>query len=170
MQQKMSNITGVLTTGLQWLLIAAMALLVADVVWGVLTRYVGGEQASWTEELARFLLIWVSLLGGAAAFEQKSHLGVDYFVTKFDDSIRDNLKMFSYAIVLFFAISIFVVGGSQVVYNALVLDQTTPALGWKMGLVYLVIPISGVFMVLFTIVNLMELRSPESNDESREAS
>ena len=170
MQQKMSNITGVLTTGLQWLLIAAMALLVADVVWGVLTRYVGGEQASWTEELARFLLIWVSLLGGAAAFEQKSHLGVDYFVTKFDDSIRDNLKMFSYVIVLFFAISIFVVGGARVVYNALALDQTTPALGWKMGYVYLVIPISGVFMTLFTIANLMELRDSESINESKEES
>ena len=170
MQQGLSKIAGVLTTILQWLLIAAVALLVLDVVWGVLTRYVGGEQASWTEELARFLLIWVSLLGGAAAFEQKSHLGVDYFVTKFDDSIRDNLKIFSYIIVLFFAVSIFVIGGSQVVYNALVLDQTTPALGWKMGHVYLAIPIAGVFMVLFTIVNLMELRSPESNDESREAS
>ncbi len=170
MQQGLSKIAGVLTTILQWLLIAAVALLVLDVVWGVLTRYVGGEQASWTEELARFLLIWVSLLGGAAAFEQKSHLGVDYFVTKFDDSIRDNLKIFSYIIVLFFAVSIFVIGGSQVVYNALVLDQTTPALGWKMGHVYLAIPIAGVFMVLFTIANLLELRSTESNSESREAS
>ena len=170
MQLSVSKITRVLTTCLQWLLIAAMTLLVFDVVWGVLTRYVGGEQASWTEELARFLLIWVSLLGGAAAFEQKSHLGVDYFVTKFDDSIRDNLKIFSYVIVLFFAISIFVIGGSQVVYNALVLDQTTPALGWKMGHVYLAIPISGVFMVLFTIANLLELRSSESNSETKEAS
>jgi len=116
------------------------------------------------------LLIWVSLLGGAAAFEQKSHLGVDYFVTKFDDSIRDNLKMFSYVIVLFFAISIFVVGGARVVYNALALDQTTPALGWKMGYVYLVIPISGVFMTLFTIANLMELRDSESINESKEES
>ncbi len=170
MQQAVSKVAGVLTTILQWLLIAAVALLVLDVVWGVLTRYVGGEQASWTEELARFLLIWVSLLGGAAAFEQKSHLGVDYFVTKFDDSIRDNLKIFSYIIVLFFAVSIFVIGGSQVVYNALVLDQTTPALGWKMGHVYLAIPISGVFMVLFTIANLLELRSSESNSETKEAS
>ena len=170
MQQGLSKIAGVLTTILQWLLIAAVALLVLDVVWGVLTRYVGGEQASWTEELARFLLIWVSLLGGAAAFEQKSHLGVDYFVTKFDDSIRDNLKIFSYIIVLFFAVSIFVIGGSQVVYNALVLDQTTPALGWKMGHVYLAIPISGVFMVLFTIANLLELRSSASNSETKEAS
>ena len=65
MQLSVSKITRVLSTCLQWLLIAAMTLLVVDVVWGVLTRYVGGEQASWTEELARFLLIWVSLLGGS---------------------------------------------------------------------------------------------------------
>jgi TRAP-type C4-dicarboxylate transport system permease small subunit len=155
---------------LRWLLITAMMLLVLDVVWGVLTRYVGGEQASWTEELARFLLIWVSLLGGAAAFEQKSHLGVDYFVTKFDDSIRGNLKMFSYAIVLFFAVSIFVVGGGRVVYNALALDQTTPALGWKMGHVYLAIPISGVFMTLFTIANLLELKNNPSSSKAKEVS
>ena len=50
---------------LKCLLIAAVAALVADVVWGVFTRYVIGEQAKWSEELARFLLIWVSLLGGA---------------------------------------------------------------------------------------------------------
>ncbi len=169
MQQAVSKIAGVLTKVLQWLLIAAVTLLVLDVIWGVLTRYVGGEQASWTEELARFLLIWVSLLGGAAAFEQKSHLGVDYFVTKFDDSIRGSLKVFSYVIVLFFAVSIFVIGGIQVVYNALALDQTTPALGWKMGHVYLAIPIAGVFMVLFTIANLLELRNANSNNDVTEA-
>ncbi len=42
---------------LEWGLILAVALLVFDVVWGVFTRYVMGEQAKWTEELARFLLV-----------------------------------------------------------------------------------------------------------------
>ena len=46
-----------LTTALNWGLIIAVFLLVVDVVWGVFTRYVMGEQAKWTEELARFLLI-----------------------------------------------------------------------------------------------------------------
>jgi TRAP-type C4-dicarboxylate transport system permease small subunit len=57
---------------------------------------------------------------------------------------------------LFFAISIFVYGGSRVVSDALTMEQTTPALGWKMGYVYLALPISGVFMVLYTIENLIE--------------
>ncbi|MBB3209379.1 TRAP-type C4-dicarboxylate transport system permease small subunit [Rhodopirellula rubra] len=152
----LKKITDGLTKILQFLLIVAMTLLVFDVVWGVLTRYVGGEQASWTEELARFLLIWVALLGGAVAFETKSHLGVDYFVGKFEQSVRRNLQLLSHVVVLFFAISIFILGGGRVVYDALVLNQTTPALGWKMGYIYLVIPVAGCFMVLFTINNLLE--------------
>ncbi|EMI58474.1 TRAP transporter small permease [Rhodopirellula sallentina] len=156
MHQHIKRIVQGLTKVLQWLLIAAMALLVLDVVWGVMTRYIGGEQASWTEELARFLLIWVALLGGAVAFDTKSHLGVDYFVGKFETGVRKSLRIFTHFVVLFFAITIFVIGGARVVYDALVLDQTTPALGWKMGHVYLVIPIAGCFMALFTIAHLIE--------------
>ncbi|MFG0289905.1 MAG: TRAP transporter small permease [Rhodopirellula sp. JB044] len=155
MHQHVKRIVQALTKLLQWLLIAAMAMLVIDVVWGVVTRYVGGEQASWTEELARFLLIWVALLGGAVAFETKRHLGVDYFVGKFDPSVRRWVSVFAYVVVLFFAVSIFVVGGVRVVYDALMLDQTTPALGWKMGHVYMVVPIAGCFMSIFTIDHLI---------------
>ena len=54
------------------------------------------------------------------------------------------------------------------VYDALVLDQTTPALGWKMGHVYLVIPISGLFMALFTISNIAETFGQNSDGESGE--
>ena len=51
-----------MTTALDAVLIVAVLLLVVDVVWGVFSRYVMGEQAKWTEELARFLLVWVTLL------------------------------------------------------------------------------------------------------------
>ena len=167
MHKIFARISQSLTFFLQWLLIVAMALLVVDVVWGVVTRYVLGQQASWTEELARFLLVWVALLGGAVAFSTKGHLGVDFFVGKFDPGVRKQLAVFSHCVVLFFAVAIFVVGGSRVVFDALALEQVTPALNWKMGHVYLVVPISGCFMVLFTIENLLEtLKSPGTGSET----
>jgi TRAP-type C4-dicarboxylate transport system permease small subunit len=137
-------------------LILAVAVLVLDVLWGVFTRYALSEQAKWSEELARFLLIWISLLGGAVAFGEKSHLGVDYFVSKFDPVARKFVTIVGQLIVLFFAISIFIVGGSQVVRDAMAMEQMTPALNWKMGHVYLVLPIAGVFMILFTTEQLLE--------------
>ena len=88
---------------LEVVLIVAVFVLVIDVLWGVFTRYVMGEQADWTGELARFLLIWVSLLGGAVAFGEKAHLGVDYFVGLFDSSAQKFLAVFAQLVVLFFA-------------------------------------------------------------------
>lgn len=148
-------------------LMIAVLLLVLDVVWGVFTRYVIGEQAKWTEELARFLLVWISLLGGAVAFGTKGHLGVDFFVGKFHMESRRFLAIVVHLIVLFFAGAIFLSGGLQVVGDALAMEQVTPALGWKMGYVYLALPISGVFMVLYTLENLIEtIRMPaEAFDE-----
>jgi TRAP-type C4-dicarboxylate transport system permease small subunit len=153
---------------LEMALILAVVVLVFDVLWGVFTRYALSEQAKWSEELARFLLIWISLLGGAVAFGEKSHLGVDYFVGKFDPIARKFVTVVGQLIVLFFAITIFIIGGSQVVKDALTMEQMTPALGWKMGHVYLALPIAGVFMILFTVEQLLEtlfVTQPQKEDD-----
>jgi TRAP-type C4-dicarboxylate transport system permease small subunit len=155
---------------LDWALIITVFLLVIDVVWGVFSRYVMGEQAKWTEELARFLLIWVSLLGGAVAFGTKGHLGVDFFVGKFHPEAQKLTAVVVHLIVLFFAGAVFLIGGGRIVSDALAMEQMTPALGWKMGHVYLALPISGVFMILFTIENLIEtLMTPASELVEEEA-
>ena len=138
------------------LAIAVIAILVLDVVWGVATRYLLGEQAKWSEELARFLLIWVSMLGGALAFRNKEHLGIDFLVAKFDDETRLGMRLFKEAIVCLAALGIFVIGGYQLVSDAMVLGQTTPALGWMMGYVYLCVPISGIFIMMFSLEDMAE--------------
>jgi TRAP-type C4-dicarboxylate transport system permease small subunit len=137
--------------------VVVMSVLVLDVVWGVVTRYLVGDQAKWTEELARFLLIWVSLLGGAIAYRGKEHLGIDFVVTKFDPSVRKGVALFTECLVCFVAVAVLIFGGVQLVRDALVLEQMTPALGWKMGHVYFVIPIVGVFMLLFSIESILTM-------------
>ena len=162
-----------MTSALDCVLIVAVALLVVVVVWGVFTRYVMGEQAKWTEELARFLLVWVALLGGAVAFGTKGHLGVDFFVGKFHAEARKLVAVIVHLIVLFFAGAVFLYGGIRVVFDALAMEQMTPALGWKMGYVYLALPLAGIFMVIYTIENLVEtcstpalkLHEPEAAEE-----
>jgi TRAP-type C4-dicarboxylate transport system permease small subunit len=141
---------------LNTVLIVAVFLLVIDVVLGVVTRYALGAQVKWTEELARFLLIWVSLLGGAVAFGTKAHLGVDFFVGKLHPEAQKMMAVVVHLIVLFFAVSIFIWGGSQVVTDSFLMGQKTPALEWKMGYVYLALPLAGIFMALFTLENLVE--------------
>lgn len=158
-------------------LILAVLVLVLDVLWGVLTRWSGSfvvwlsEQGveAWyflprgqnelSEEIARFLLIWISLLGGAVAFGEKAHLGVDYFVGKFDLAAQKLIAVCGHIIVLIFAISIFIIGGSSIVRDNM--QQLAPALGpqtgLQMGHVYLALPIAGVFMIIFTVERILEL-------------
>ena len=61
---------------LRWLTIALFALLVFDVLWGVVSRYWPGIVPSdWTEELGIYLLAWISLLGSALTYRDRGHLG-----------------------------------------------------------------------------------------------
>jgi TRAP-type C4-dicarboxylate transport system permease small subunit len=182
--EKLKKVHTFLCRLLEIAVILAVAVLVLDVLWGVTTRWSGNlvswmtkngyqpwdflpdGQAKWSEELARFMLIWVSLLGGAAAFGEKAHLGVDYFVDKLEPAARKFVTVFGHLVVLAFAIIIFVYGGIKVIDNALSMEQMTPALGFKMGHVYLALPISGFFIILFAVEQLLE--TLVSNESSKE--
>ena len=153
---KARQLKTMLTKTLELGVTVAVGVLVVNVVCGILTRYLFGEQAKWTGELACFMLIWISLLGGALAFGTKGHLGVDYFVGLLHPSARKLMGIVTHLLVLFFAVSIFIYGGLHVVRETLSLGQVTPALGWQMGYVYLALPIAGCFMVLYTLEHLLE--------------
>jgi TRAP-type C4-dicarboxylate transport system permease small subunit len=158
---------------LEGVLIVAMALLVFDVLWGVISRILGtfrawlmtahdlnlaflpSGQSPWTEELARFLLIWVGMLGAAVAFGRNGHLGVDYFVGKLHPDARRWMRVLTWATVIFFAAIVLLDGGWSLVRRTLEMGQETPALGIRKGWVYLAVPLSGAFTILFSLVNLV---------------
>lgn len=145
---------------LEWTVIILVAVLVLDVLWGVFSRYVLGAQSRWTEELAVMLLIWVSLLGAAVAFAAKAHLGVDYFVGKLDPAAQKLMEGVVYVIVFFFAAYALIYGGGVLVSKTLASGQVSPAMGLKVGHMYLAVPISGVFICLFALEQMLELILP----------
>jgi len=139
------------------LVIAVFAILVVDVLWGVFSRYMLGSQTRWTEELATNLLVWVSLLGGALAYAEGAHLGVDVLVRKLDPGAKRLAAFCSHLAVATFAALVLIGGGYILVSETLAAGQVTPALGWKMGHVYLSVPISGVAFVIFAVGYLLGL-------------
>lgn len=141
---------------LEYALIVAVAVLVLDVLWGVVSRYVLGTQSRWTEELATMLLIWVSLLGASVAFSAGQHLGVDYFVSKLHPSAQRLLEAVVRAAVAAFAAVVMLHGGYLLVAETLAAGQVSPALGLKIGYVYLAVPVSGVFILFECLVQLTQ--------------
>lgn len=132
-------------------LIALMALMVLDVTWQISTRFFTDSPSSWTEELARFLLIWIGLLGAPWAYRQRAHLGLSYLVDKQSPEKQKWLVIFSYAASAFFALTVMVYGGGKLVALTLELKQVSASLGWKIGYVYSVIPLSGVLISIYAL-------------------
>lgn len=138
-------------------LIAVMAgLLVIDVVWQVASRFIVRRPSSFTEEVASILLIWVSLLGAAAAYERGSHLGVDILVIRFGPAAQRRVQAFIAVCALAFAGLILLGGGGSIVEVTLKYHQITPALGIPRGLVYLALPVSGLCLAVFAVIRLAE--------------
>ena len=141
---------------LEVLLMISVAVLVVDVLWQVFTRFVIGDPSSWTEELATYLLIWVSLLGAAVALGRGAHLGIDYFTHKLPERCRIQTEIFVFAAISIFSLLVMVVGGIRLVRQTLILEQISVALHISMGYVYLAIPISGAFLVLYGVIGFMD--------------
>ena len=144
-----------LDQSLEILVMIAFGVLVIDVLWQVFTRYVLNHPSSWTEELAIFLLIWVALLGAAVALGRGAHLGIDYFVNKLPPRTHVLVDVFIFLCVALFSFLVMILGGIELVKVTLALQQKSPALGIDMGYVYLAVPISGFFMVLYSVLELI---------------
>ncbi|QEG36452.1 TRAP transporter small permease [Bythopirellula goksoeyrii] len=145
-----------LDTLLEWLVILVVIVMVADVLWGVFTRFIMNSPSRWTEEIAKLLLMWVALLGAAVAYGRKEHLGFDYFVEQLDPDVKKLLALVSQCIVVAFAMLVMVYGGFILVTETLAANQVTPALGLKVGYAYLALPISGIFMAIYGVEQFLE--------------
>jgi TRAP-type C4-dicarboxylate transport system permease small subunit len=145
---------------LEIFVISLFAALVLTVLWGVISRYVPGiRPSSWTEELAIYLLVWVSLFGAALAYRANGHLGVDYFVGKLEPSARRAAFYVAEFAVLFFAGFALCFGGGMLVSETLASNQITAVLQWRIGYLYSAVPISGFFICAFAIEHMLK---PES--------
>ena len=132
-----------------------MAIITVDVLWGVFTRYALGSQAAWSEELARFLLIWIGVLGAAYASGQGMHLSIDLLQPKMQPENRRKLQNLIHVIIAVFVFAVFVVGGGRLIYITHHLGQLSPALRVPMSVVYLAIPLAGLLIVFYKIQTIM---------------
>ncbi len=134
-------------------LVSIMSILVIDVLWQVFSRYILASPSSFTDELAGFLLIWVGLLGSAYVAGKNEHLAIDLMLQKMKDVKKRRLQIIINAIVGAFALFVMVIGGIWLVYTRFYLGVNSAALALPLGYVYLVVPISGILIIYYTIDN-----------------
>src|SRR5690625_1756479 len=139
------------------LLVAIMALMLLAVVWQVFSRYILGAPSTLTGEMARYLLIWVSLLGGAYAAGQGMHLSINLLPNRLSSSGKHKLSLFISCVVIVFALLAMVIGGGRLVYVTYVLGQSSSALEIPLAWVYSVLPLSGSLIIYYKVHDMILL-------------
>ena len=140
-----------LTRFLELLLTIIFLLLLLDVLLQVFSRHILNISFSFTEELARFLLIWLTILGSSYLNAKKEHLSMDYFYTKFSKNNMIKISMLIELFIFLFAFIVMVIGGVNLVYTTLHLEQLSGTLRIPLGYVYIVLPSSGLLIMCFSI-------------------
>ena len=135
------------------ILVTVFALLVLDVLWQVFGRYVLNQSFSFTEEFARFALIWLTVLGAAYLNGRREQLSMDYWLNKLSPEAKARRERFIELIMLVFALFVMVIGGGYLVYTTLSLGQVSAAMGIPLGYVYSIVPFSGLLIIFFSIYN-----------------
>lgn len=130
-------------------LVLIMGLMVVNVLWQVFTRFIIGDPSSFTDELARFLMIWLGILGAAYVSGKNLHVAIDILPSRSSSARRRRMNIAVDVLIILFALAAFVIGGTRLVYISYVLGQQSPALQFPMALIYSVIPLSGLLIVFF---------------------
>ena len=153
------------TRFLEYFLVFLMGMMLFSVCWQVITRYFLGDPSSFTDELARYLMIWVGLLGGAWASGKNMHLAIDLLPSKLEGASKYRLAIFLDLLVIFFAVTTLIIGGSRLVYITYTLGQTSAAMQLPLAYVYVILPISGILITMYKIRDILTLEKPAPQDQ-----
>ncbi len=135
-----------------------MGLLVIDVTWQVISRYLLSAPSSYSVEVARYLLIWVGLFGAAYATGKKEHLAIELLPHKLaqkNPAKKRKLDNFINFLIILFSLFVLIIGGTRLVYITLKLGQLSPTLQIPLGYVYLCLPISGLLIIFYAVAEIL---------------
>jgi len=138
-------------------LVVILLLLFLDVLLQVLSRYFLNASFSFTEELARFMLIWLSILGAAYLNAKREHLSMDFLYRKLSAKNQRKISILIELLIFLFALAVMVAGGFNLVYITLHLEQLSGTLRVPLGYIYAILPFSGLLIMCFSVYHISKI-------------
>ncbi|MEM8948262.1 MAG: TRAP transporter small permease [Pseudomonadota bacterium] len=148
LQEKAAALSSRLNWLIERIIALLMVLLVADVWLGVVARYVLRAQIPWTEELARYLMIWAALLAISSGIARREHIGFRMLLDRFPATLQKFLLL-AFDIIAFALFAfLFVYGIGMTATGA---KQFAMIFGISMAIPYASVPVSA-FLACVQIV------------------
>jgi TRAP-type C4-dicarboxylate transport system permease small subunit len=143
-----------LDCGIRALLAVGMGVIMSAIIFHVVGRYFFGWTYMGTMELVRYTMIWVSILGAAAAFTSKEHVVINMLSKKLPERVWFWCRIGGDLILCGFFVAMIYGGQSLAIRN---FNQTSLGLQIPMFYPYLAIPVGGGLMLLYSLADLLNI-------------
>lgn len=140
-----------------------MAVLLVSIFLQVIFRYVLQKPLSWSEELARYGFVWISMLGAAATIPKSLTQGIDSLLKRLPRPVQAISNIVTRILMVLFCLLLIVKGWEL---TTIVHMQTSAVMSIRMSWVYSSIPIAALLMVVIlsidSLINLKEITMQDS--------
>ena len=149
-------------------LIESLVVLIAGIIVAIVTaevtlRYLFSHSMIFTEELSRYLMVWIVFLGSALAIRDGSHIHIQILVKRLGPRMQQNVKLASYALIIAFLVFI-TVEGLKILPRQL--QQMCITIDISLFYFYLAIPVGSILMIIFLLPIIRQTlagKSPAGN-------
>lgn len=121
----------------------------------IVTRFIFKNPSTVSEELLTYSFTWMALLASAYVFGKRDHMRMGFMADKLGKGGQKILNIFSEILIMILAGSVMIYGGVTIM--DLTMTQSTASLGIPMGVVYTIIPLSGILIVIYSVLNMIDL-------------
>jgi TRAP-type C4-dicarboxylate transport system permease small subunit len=137
----------------EYFIAAMMAAMTVVISLQIYTRYVMNDSLTWTEEVARYLMVWICFLGSAMALKYGEHISVGFIQERFPPRVRRAVGLtIGLVVIAFFAVGTW----EGLLMTLQVREQQAPATWISMAWAYSCIPIGCFLMLFHTVVSLLQ--------------
>ena len=157
MVQLLDRVRKFLDMTLQTVCALLLVALTIDVSWQVFCRYCLNSPSAFTDELARFLMIWLGMLGACLLFGKNGHLALNLLFPHLSATSQRILRCVIYLMVLAFVFAAMGYGGAILIQRTIF--QISPAIHIPMGCIYSILPISAVLISIYMGLNIYDVLS-----------
>ena len=143
--------------------IVLFAVMVIVGTYQIITRFVFNSPSTVSEELLTYTFAWMAIFSSAYVFGKRDHMRMTFIADKLPKEQRKILEIVIELLIIAFAVIVLIYGGFTIM--GLTMTQKTASLGVMMGVVYAVVPICGILIAIYGVLNVIDLCAGYENTE-----
>lgn len=143
--------------------IVLFAVMVVVGTYQIITRFIFNSPSTVSEELLTYTFAWMAIFSSAYVFGKRDHMRMTFIADKLPKEQRKILEIVIELLIIAFAVIVLIYGGFTIM--GLTMTQKTASLGVMMGVVYAVVPICGILIAIYGVLNVLDLCAGYENTE-----